>query len=146
MKKVLIVGIFIFMTKWNFMLSWVEHEKKVLIVGIFIFITKWNFMLSRVEHDKKFYNSGPDLFWSHILKSKPPWPTNIKTIKLYLNIDGSFTVADPNLCSSLEILPIGQENKYSGKFSLFIIKICILCVLINMLAQIRCRSFSVDGS
>ena len=27
MKKVLIVGSFIFMTKWNFMLSWVEHEK-----------------------------------------------------------------------------------------------------------------------
>ena len=24
MKKVLIVGIFIFMTKWNFMLRWVE--------------------------------------------------------------------------------------------------------------------------
>ena len=27
MKKVLIVGIFIFMTKWNFMLSWAKHEK-----------------------------------------------------------------------------------------------------------------------
>ena len=30
MKKVLIVGIFIFMTKWNFMLSWAEHEKSFI--------------------------------------------------------------------------------------------------------------------
>ena len=33
MKKVLIVGIFTFMTKWNFMLSWVEHEKKFYNLG-----------------------------------------------------------------------------------------------------------------
>ena len=33
MKKVLIVGIFIFMTKWNFMLSWGEHEKSFITLG-----------------------------------------------------------------------------------------------------------------
>ena len=33
MKNVLIVGIFIFMTKWNFMLSWVEHEKSLMTSG-----------------------------------------------------------------------------------------------------------------
>ena len=34
--------------------------KQVLIVGIFIFLTKWNFMLSWVEHEKSFITSGPD--------------------------------------------------------------------------------------
>ena len=34
--------------------------KKVLTVGIFIFMTKWNFMLSWVEHEKSFITSGPD--------------------------------------------------------------------------------------
>ena len=33
--------------------------KEVLMFGIFIFIiTKWKFMLSWVEHEKKFYNLG----------------------------------------------------------------------------------------
>ena len=33
MKKVLIFGIFIFMTKWNFMLNWIEHEKSFITSG-----------------------------------------------------------------------------------------------------------------
>ena len=33
MKKVLIAGIFIFMTKWNFMLSWAEHDKSSITSG-----------------------------------------------------------------------------------------------------------------
>ena len=34
--------------------------KKVLIVGIFIFMTKLNCMLSSVEHEKSFITSGSD--------------------------------------------------------------------------------------
>ena len=44
--------------------------KKVLIVGIFIFMTKWNFMFSWVEHDKSFITSGLDWFVPYHLRMK----------------------------------------------------------------------------
>ena len=34
--------------------------KKVLIIGMFIFMTKWNFMPNWVEYEKSFITSGPD--------------------------------------------------------------------------------------
>ena len=35
--------------------------KMPTVVGILIFISKINFMLSRVEHEKGFMTSGPEL-------------------------------------------------------------------------------------
>ena len=37
------------------------HVKKPKIVGILTFMSKKNFMLSRVEHEKSFITSGPGL-------------------------------------------------------------------------------------
>ena len=36
-----------------------KKKKKTTIVGIFIFISRENFMLSWVEHEKRFMSSGP---------------------------------------------------------------------------------------
>ena len=49
-----------------FLLNIAEHEnfsanKYENAVGIFIFISRENFMLSGVEHEKRFITSGPDL-------------------------------------------------------------------------------------
>ena len=61
MKMPTIVGIFIFITRENFM----------LIVGTFIFISRENFILSGVEHEKSFMTSGPGksflFFYENIL-------------------------------------------------------------------------------
>ena len=35
-------GIFIFMTKWNFMLSWVEHEKTFISSGPVCIVALWS--------------------------------------------------------------------------------------------------------
>ena len=44
------------------------------------------------------------------------------------NTDGSFTMANTNsFLSGSEILLIAQENKYSGKFSYFIMKLYVVC-------------------
>ena len=44
------------------------------------------------------------------------------------NTDGSFTMANSNsFLSPYEILPIAQENKYSGIFSYFIMKLYVVC-------------------
>ena len=57
MKKVLIIGIFIFMTKWNFMLSWVEHEKS-FNYWYFYFYDQVKFHAQLSWAWKKFYNLG----------------------------------------------------------------------------------------
>ena len=52
------------------------------------------------------------------------------------NSDGSFTVTNSNsFLSPCEILPIAQENKYSGKFSYFIMKLCVVCTHKNRLIE-----------
>ena len=38
------------------------NMKMPTIVGIFIFISRENFMLSRVEHEKSFITSGPEKY------------------------------------------------------------------------------------
>ena len=44
------------------------------------------------------------------------------------NTDGSFTIDDSNsFFQSLQILPIAQENKYSGIFSYFIMELYVEC-------------------
>ena len=44
------------------------------------------------------------------------------------NTDGSFTMANSNsFLSPYEILPLAQGNKYSGKFSYFIMKLYVVC-------------------
>ena len=44
------------------------------------------------------------------------------------NTDGSFTVDDSNsFFSPYKILPIGQENKYLGIFSYFIMELYVVC-------------------
>ena len=41
------------------------------------------------------------------------------------NTDGSFTMANSNsFLNPYGVLPIAQENKYLGKFSYFIVKVC----------------------
>ena len=53
---------------------------------------------------------------------------NIYTYLNSSNTDGSFIMANSNsFLSPYEILPIAQENKYSGKFSYFIMKLYVLC-------------------
>ena len=41
------------------------HMKMPAIIGIFIFISRENFMLTWVEHEKKFYNLGAWSLWDH---------------------------------------------------------------------------------
>ena len=42
--------------------------------------------------------------------------------------DSLFTMANSNsFLSPYEILPIVQEKKYLGKFSYFIVKLCVVC-------------------
>ena len=44
------------------------------------------------------------------------------------NTDGSFTIANSNsFLSPYEILPIGPENKYLGKFSYLTMKLYAVC-------------------
>ena len=44
------------------------------------------------------------------------------------NTDGSFTMANSNsFLSPYKVLPIAQENKYLGKFSYCIVKLCVVC-------------------
>ena len=53
------------------------------------------------------------------------------------NTDGSFTMANTNsFLSHYEILPITQENKYLGKFSISSWN-CMLCVLIRIASSRR---------
>ena len=42
-------------------ISMLINMKKPTVVGIFIFISRENFILSWVEHEKSFITSGPDL-------------------------------------------------------------------------------------
>ena len=50
------------------------------------------------------------------------------------NTDGSFTMANSN--SFFEsLLPIAQENKYSIKFSYFIMKLYVACIHQNRLIE-----------
>ena len=55
-----IVGIFIFISREIFMLSYVYPESSV--VKNLRFISRTNFMLSCVEHEKSFITSGPVLY------------------------------------------------------------------------------------
>ena len=56
----MIVGIFIFISREIFMLSYsaIFSKKEVGIISNLRFISMKNFMLSWVEHEKKFYNPG----------------------------------------------------------------------------------------
>ena len=58
MKMPTIVGIFIFSSRENFMLSNFSQEKNC-IVNSLRFISRTNFMLSSAEHEKSFITLGP---------------------------------------------------------------------------------------
>ena len=61
---------------------------------------------------------------------------HLKLRKNGSNTDGSFTVDDSNSFFSLyKILPIAQENKYLGIFSIILWN-CMLCVLIRIASSI----------
>ena len=63
MKFVLLINLKILAFANSFLLNITEHENfsanKYENVGIFIFISRENFMLSWVEHEKSFITSGP---------------------------------------------------------------------------------------
>ena len=61
MKKSTIVGIFIFISRESFMLSYFSKKEFGMIVSNLRFISMKKFMLSWVEHEKSFITSGPDL-------------------------------------------------------------------------------------
>ena len=44
-----------------FMLSYVSQKNKIAIVSSLRFVSRINFLLSRVEHEKSFITSGPGL-------------------------------------------------------------------------------------
>ena len=46
---------------WACKISQLINMKMPTFVGIFIFISRENFMLSSVEHEKSFITSGPDV-------------------------------------------------------------------------------------
>ena len=72
-KMPTIVGILIFISRKNFMLSSVLQEKS-LNWGFLIFISGTNFILSWVEHEKSFITSGFDSIKSSIkLLEAKPW-------------------------------------------------------------------------
>ena len=60
MKMPTIVGIFIFISKEIFMLSYVS-KIEFAIVSNLRFISRTNFMLSLVEHEKSFITSDPEV-------------------------------------------------------------------------------------
>ena len=64
MKMPTIVGIFIFISRENFMLSYILQETIVAVSNL-RFISQPNFMLSWVEHEKSFITSGSDQLFSH---------------------------------------------------------------------------------
>ena len=59
----------------SFLLNIAEHEIFSAVVGIFIFISRENFMLSRVEHENSFITSSPG-YWS---SGKPIFNTCLVT-------------------------------------------------------------------
>ena len=61
MKLPTIVGIFIFISRENF-ISAIFSKKEFAIVSNLRFISMTNFMLSWVEHEKSFTSSGPDVY------------------------------------------------------------------------------------
>ena len=94
MEKVLIVGFFIFMTKWNFMLSWVEHEKSFISSrpGDMQHSQKlhmWQTLLSL--HDSKVYDTC--MFVWNITN-------NLPQIKISL----TFTILEANLADEKLII------------------------------------------
>ena len=58
MKMPTIVGIFIFISRENSMLSYILQEQ-IVVVNNLRFISRPNFMLSWIEHEKCFITSGP---------------------------------------------------------------------------------------
>ena len=78
--------------------------KMPTIVGIFIFISKENFMLSWVEHEEGFIISGPELLTIHILKLEKyiQIPDDLAKIMLWNDMAES---VDPEFELSLHCLP-----------------------------------------
>ena len=89
MKMPTIVDIFIFISRENFILSYVKQERSYIYFSNLRFISMKNFMLSWVEHEKSFITSGPEKTQADLVisavSSKP-----LLFADIYLRLWGSF--------------------------------------------------------
>ena len=75
MKMPIILGIFRYKIRQIFMLSHVWQERIYFFVSNLRFISRTNFILSWVEHEKSFITRGPGPLWmaANVISSKR-WP------------------------------------------------------------------------
>ena len=119
LKFVLLINLKLLTIENSFLLNFAEHENfsanKYEIVGVFIFISRENFTLSWVEHEKSFITLGPnhqvflpfeigDFFTSNMLS---PWRNFLKIkinfVCFCLIFSRKGTIVQSSPCLSIQI-------------------------------------------